>query len=441
MRAEKDKLIQEKEAFELRYESKRKALKEIEGAMTAKVASLEKDKTILQEKLGQLDSKKTETEKRLQGDILALQNEIQQLRDTLNQERKIAQSEMEKMRKRNYDIEMEMSDIESNYEKDKALWEGKFTFLEHQRDQMKSDLADAQTNFEMMLQKFHKLRSVDKEDSESSQSALVASIEQRYSAQIAENNEAHKSAMAEMVEKHRRQEKEIKSLNEKILLENNGKMGNQSILERKIAELMENEKKLRAEIAQLKGDQDGRMMENHKVMDSEKAYWKKKLDEAEKKLKESESRKSNLLFEYEKERAKWITEKDHLMSQKSEFLEAVDRLEKKKDQLLRENEKLKNENRTNRKLASNANNLSALASNINLAGREGRSSGNTSFNKENRYTSKSPFRFSEKVDVDNHGNGHQNGLRPFSEIVKSNRSDLTNDSGSGKQSFTSILKE
>jgi hypothetical protein len=287
-----------------------------------------------------------------------------------------------------------------------------------------------------MLQKFQKFRSADKEESESSQSALVASIEQRYAAQLAEVNEGHKSALAEMAEKHRRQEKEIKALNEKILSENSGKLGSQSILERKISELLESEKRLQGEIAALKGEQDGKMMESHKMLDSEKAFWKKKLHDAEMKAKESESRKSNLLFEHEKERAKWIIEKDHLMSQRTEFLEAVDRLEKKKEQLLRENEKLKNENRTNRKLAANANNLSTLATNIYL--REGRSSGNTSFNKENRHASKSPFKLLDKGEPDNTA-GHQAGLRPFSELSKSNRSDLTNDFG--KQNSFSILKD
>ena len=56
-----------------------------------------------------------------------------------------------------------------------------------------------------------------------------------------------------------------------------------------------------------------------------------------------------MMFEYEKDRAKWQLEKDNLVSQKSEMQETVERIQHRKDQLLRENEKLRNENKSNRK--------------------------------------------------------------------------------------------
>lgn len=40
-------------------------------------------------------------------------------------------------------MEKELSDISSSYERDKALWDGKFQFLEQQRDQAKQDLQEA----------------------------------------------------------------------------------------------------------------------------------------------------------------------------------------------------------------------------------------------------------------------------------------------------------
>jgi hypothetical protein len=50
-----------------------------------------------------------------------------------------------------------------------------------------------------------------------------------------------------------------------------------------------------------------------------------------------------MIFEHEKERAKWNLEKDHLVQQKNELADSLSRLEKKKEGLVRENEKLKNE--------------------------------------------------------------------------------------------------
>lgn len=46
-------------------------------------------------------------------------------------------------------MEMERlhSDQNNSYDRDKALWEGKFKFLEQQRDTAKKDFDDAQRKF------------------------------------------------------------------------------------------------------------------------------------------------------------------------------------------------------------------------------------------------------------------------------------------------------
>ena len=69
------------------------------------------------------------------------------------------------------------------------------------------------------------------------------------------------------------------------------------------------------------------------------------------------------MFEFEKERAKWQLEKDNLVGQKSEMYEQIERLTIKKDQLLRENEKLKSENKGSRKyLFQNVSNIQPSSS-------------------------------------------------------------------------------
>lgn len=63
-------------------------------------------------------------------------------------------------------------------------------------------------------------------------------------------------------------------------------------------------------------------------------------------FREAEKKRNSLIFEHEKERAKWNLEKDHLVNQKNETLENLNKTEKKKDILLRENERLKNDAKT-----------------------------------------------------------------------------------------------
>jgi hypothetical protein len=55
------------------------------------------------------------------------------------------------------------------------------------------------------------------------------------------------------------------------------------------------------------------------------------------------------LLAFEKERAKWEQEKSYIQNQKDDAVEAQQRLDKKVELLLRENEKLKNDLRMSRK--------------------------------------------------------------------------------------------
>ncbi len=59
--------------------------------------------------------------------------------------------------------------------------------------------------------------------------------------------------------------------------------------------------------------------EFQKKLDKEKELLKNKITELEDKFREGEKKRSTLIFEYEKERAKWNLEKDHLQNQRNEI--------------------------------------------------------------------------------------------------------------------------
>ena len=50
------------------------------------------------------------------------------------------------------ETERELQDLQSNYDRDKALWEGKVMFLETQKDNYKKDLVESQKKFEMTIE-------------------------------------------------------------------------------------------------------------------------------------------------------------------------------------------------------------------------------------------------------------------------------------------------
>ncbi len=184
---------------------------------------------------------------------------------------------------------------------------------------------------------------MDKDKFENNQQSLIKVIENKYKNQIKEMLETHQCMQSESQSKIKRLESEVKMLNEKLQMDARGKMSEYSSLEKKVIELSENEKRLLNDFEEIKTERDRRIQEYQRQMDKDKEQYRQKLSEYEQKAKESESRRASLMFEYEKERAKWQLERDNLLSQKSENLETIEKLQTRKDQLLRENEKMRAE--------------------------------------------------------------------------------------------------
>lgn len=68
------------------------------------------------------------------------------------------------------------------------------------------------------------------------------------------------------------------------------------------------------------------MTEGSRITEKDRETLKGKIAELEVKNKELEARRSTMIFEFEKERAMWTVEKDHINSQKIEMQEHVERL-------------------------------------------------------------------------------------------------------------------
>eukprot|EP01017_Pseudomicrothorax_dubius_P004498 TRINITY_DN1091_c0_g1_i1.p1 TRINITY_DN1091_c0_g1~~TRINITY_DN1091_c0_g1_i1.p1 ORF type:complete len:1158 (-),score=548.27 TRINITY_DN1091_c0_g1_i1:121-3594(-) len=357
-----EKLNEEKTALESKFEKNRKSLKEIESTYNKQLAALEREKAILGEKLANLESKRVDLDSKYAVEATTYQTSMAQLKEAHVLERRNLQAEIEKWKTEYGHLEAEYAETNANYERDRALWEGKFHFLESQRDQAKADLTDAQRKFELTLQHIQKHRHNDKEESENSHNAVISSIEKRYQTQIQDLTETHAQIIADYEEKIRKLERERKSVNDKLILDTHGKFGSQAILEKKLTDMMENEKKLLSDLDEVKAERDAKLLEYQKLLDQEREILKQKISECEQKFKESEAKRGTLIFEHEKDRAKWHMERDHLISQRNELQEAIERLERKKELLLRENEKLKNESRINRRSVNLANH--GLTSNV-----------------------------------------------------------------------------
>ena len=78
-------------------------------------------------------------------------------------------------------------------------------------------------------------------------------------------------------------------------------------------------------------------------MQKDKEMFKQRVAEAEKKAKESDAKRTQMIFDMEKEKARWQMEYDNIVTQKRELEDIIANLERRKDLLFKENERLKAE--------------------------------------------------------------------------------------------------
>lgn len=342
--------MEERVNLEQRHEKLKKNAKDSDSSNVKKINDLECERAILLEKNQQLQARLADIESKFETQIHHYNLQISQFKDNSETDRRPLLSDLEKYKALCLQFESEKNEILALYDKDRALWEAKFNFLEQQREQAKNDLAEAMKKFETTLDNLQKARNNEKNQNDSTMTDMLLSLEKKYQTQINDINQKSHLASEDYEEKIRKLEKELKGLNDKLILDTHGKLGNQMLNERKIGDLIENEKRLVIEIEEIKRERDIKIKEYQVIFDKERENLKRKIAEIEEKLRELENNKSNLIFEHEKERARWNIEKDHLQTEKADLTDSILRLERKKESLLRENEKLKNDAKSFRKV-------------------------------------------------------------------------------------------
>ena len=341
----KDELI----TWENKYLEKKKNLKEVENKLNHKILELEKSKYSLTEKLRISLEKSSEIEKKSSKEIQSYTLELKTLKEDTLYQKKTLMNNIDTLRKEKYDLEITLAETQAKYDKDKAVYDGKISFLDQQNKKLKIELAEHQSQFDMMFQKFHNYRQVDKEETESSHNAYIETLENRHNAQIKDIRGEYKYNVDNLKEKIRVLEKDVK----KLEMENNSmldkKYGSNIIQEKKINELLNNEKKLQEEIMVLRSQKDNLTLEFQKELEKEKDCFKSKIYKIENKCKKLENDKYQFMFEQEKNKTQWYIEKDRMMSELNDKLEVIDKLDKQKYQLIKENEKIKGNLKTLRK--------------------------------------------------------------------------------------------
>lgn len=157
--------------------------------------------------------------------MVSLQSQLANIKEQQQVEKKAFIAELDKYKELNLTLEQQKNDTLTNYDRDKALWEGKFQFLDQQKEQAKQDLVDALKKFELTLQHLNKVRINEKDENESNLNELLVTMEKKYQNQIMEINENHERVVQDYEGKIRRLNKELKQLKDHSYVEKFGKAG------------------------------------------------------------------------------------------------------------------------------------------------------------------------------------------------------------------------
>ncbi len=396
-----ERVKKEKEDMELRLLQKKKEIRDLEQTFLKQTNAIEKEKTILSEKLSSTEEKKREIQDNYEKEIEILQSSLKNNRKDISKEKEEFLNNLDTMKKRITKLESELSEKTGSYEKDQILWDGKFKFIEQQRDQYKKDLSETQRRFELLFENMQKKANSDKEKLENSQHSTISNIEQKYLNQIKELQDTHQKLYSELLNANKVLERENKNLNLQAEIKGKSTSDTTSLIQQ-IDELTHDRNKFKKDYEDLRNEKDKQQLEHLSNSEKDKMILKLKISESENKVREIESRRGALMLEYEKDKAKWSIERDNMVSKNSELLENLERIEKKNETLLRENEKLKSDKLNNKRSSSKggiggANPTANFASLLSGARESYRFEGNNG-----------PRNFGSMILNQMHGNSHNN---------------------------------
>ena len=111
----------------------------------------DRERAVLEEKLNHMEKKTNEimSLKSREIDQLREQNQISMIKTDDNYN--VLKDELIISQNRVQELERVKNDLDSKYDKDIALWEGKCTFLEEIRDSLKKELVDTAKKYENVI--------------------------------------------------------------------------------------------------------------------------------------------------------------------------------------------------------------------------------------------------------------------------------------------------
>mmetsp|Transcript_40842 Transcript_40842/g.62271 ORF Transcript_40842/g.62271 Transcript_40842/m.62271 type:complete len:208 (+) Transcript_40842:319-942(+) len=170
---------------------------------------------------------------------------------------------------------------------------------------------------------------------------MTKALEAKFKNQVKEMHDSHQALQNELQGKIKRLDEENKKLHQTLNLTQREADSEKMSLQAKLNELAQNELVLQNELVMTRQEKEKKIADLQAQLLKDKESLKTKLGDAERRLKEADARRNKMLFDFEKEKAHWQMENDTLINQKRELDQIIANLERRKDILFKENERLK----------------------------------------------------------------------------------------------------
>lgn len=260
-------------------------------------------------------------------------------------------------------MERQHADLQSELEKEKALWEGKFEFLEKQKDQAKRDNEEALKQFQATVDQLQRSQSENKQKHEHNQGIYIQNLESKHHIKIKELEENFKNRENQLNSTVRKIEKENKALNERLEMANKNIISETGGFEKKIERIIDERDRIKEELELVKNEREKRIDEIQRNFDKEREMLKQKNENLQQKNKQTEAKQTELILSHETNRAKWDQEKSYLISAKEDALSELKSIQKRYENSVKEIERLKEQQKRNNWRMNNKEKVGGMTTN------------------------------------------------------------------------------
>ena len=161
-------------------------MKDIEKRLIGLTSTGETERAVLQQKFTSLEKEREKMISNYEAEIQTLRENNDSMSKQIEEGKVSSAYNQEQLRRELDNSTMELQEQRNLLDKERALWEGRFQFLESQRDQSKSDLEELQKKFQQSLELQQKMHFDNKTNSEATHSQMISQLEAKYAQRMRE---------------------------------------------------------------------------------------------------------------------------------------------------------------------------------------------------------------------------------------------------------------